>query len=245
MEYFARMALDHGMIGIAGTNALPTMAPLGGRDKIVGINPLGVAIPGGVEGDFVLDIAFGATAHGKIRVFAQKDQPIPLDWALDASGRPTSDAAAALEGLIQPIGAHKGVGLGMAVGMLSSLLSGAAYGTGSGNMVDGPRPGIDGHFVIAINISAFQDIDAVRARVDDILREMRTSARAAAADSTGRLYTPGEIEADFEAERQQSGIPLNDATLDDILAAADQLGANADVLRTLVEKRRAERSSPT
>ena len=71
MEYYARRAAAHNMVGICATNTLPTMAPLGGTDKLIGINPIGIALPGAQGGDFVLDIAFGATAHGKIRVFAQ------------------------------------------------------------------------------------------------------------------------------------------------------------------------------
>jgi LDH2 family malate/lactate/ureidoglycolate dehydrogenase len=234
MEFYARMALEKGMIGICGTNALPTMAPWGGREKIVGINPIAIAIPGGAEGDFVLDIAFGATAHGKIRVFAQKGEPIPIDWAFDINGKPTTNAVAALEGLIQPIGGHKGVGLGMAVGMISSLLSGAAYGTQSGNMVDGPKPGVDGHFAIAINVAAFQDLETVRGRVDGILGEARQSAPAG---ETNRLYVPGEIEADLEAHNRQSGIPLNDETLRDILKVANEVGADVTALIERVENR--------
>ena len=230
MELYARMALEAGMIGLAGTNALPTMAPWGGRDKIVGINPLGVAIPGGEMGDFVLDIAFGQTAHGKIRVFAQKGEPIPPDWAFDTQGNPTTDAVAALDGLIRPIGAHKGVGLGMAIGMISALLSGGAYGLETGNMVDGPKPGVDSHFVMAVNIAAFQDLDAVRSRVDGILREMRQSRPAAGTD---RLFTPGEIEAGLEVTYRRDGIPLNDATLADILKMADKVGADVSELTSI------------
>src|SRR5690349_23367173 len=100
MDFWAMMALPHDMIGLATTNALPTMAPWGGVDKIVGINPLAVAIPADREAPVVLDIAFGATAHGKIRVYHQKGHSIPEGWAFDAEGRPTTDAAAALEGLI-------------------------------------------------------------------------------------------------------------------------------------------------
>ena len=88
MDYWAAMALPHDMIGIATTNAIPTMAPWGGVDRIVGINPLAVAIPAGAEPPIVLDIAFGATAHGKIRVYHQKGHPIPPGWAFDAEGRP-------------------------------------------------------------------------------------------------------------------------------------------------------------
>jgi LDH2 family malate/lactate/ureidoglycolate dehydrogenase len=78
----------------------------------------------------VLDLAFGATAHGKIRVYHQKGSPIPEGWAFDPDGHSTTDAVAAMKGLIQPIGQHKGVGLGMAIGMLSSFLSGVASADG-------------------------------------------------------------------------------------------------------------------
>ena len=154
MDYFVRMAIAEDMIGIATTNALPTMAPWGGVEKIVGLNPIGIGIPGGSDGPIVLDVALGATAHGKIRVYHQKGNPIPEGWAFDTDGQPTTDAAAALDGLIQPIGAFKGLGLAVCMGILSSLLSGAGYGTESGNMVDGATPGADGQFYMAINVAA-------------------------------------------------------------------------------------------
>ena len=227
MDYYVRMALAHDMIGIAGTNALPTMAPWGGREKIVGINPLGIAIPGSDGRAFVLDFAFGATAHGKIRVYAQKGEPIPVGWAYDADGQPTTDAVAALDGLIQPIGAFKGIGLGMAVGMLSSLLSGAAYGTESGNMIDGPVAGVDGQFALAINVAGFTDITRFKTRVDKILSEVQQSARV---EGVERLYTPGEIEANFELAYRRDGIPLNKETLSGVLEAAKKLGADFEAL---------------
>ena len=238
MEFYARMALDKGMIGVCGTNALPTMAPWGGRDKIIGINPLGIAMPGDENGDFVLDIAFGATAHGKIRIYAQKGEAIPDGWAFDADGQPTRDAIKALDGLIQPIGGHKGVGLGMAIGMLSSLLSGAGYGTESGNMIDGAYAGMDGHFVMALNVEAFTDLSAFRKRVGMILKEVRDSGRSTGVD---RLFTPGEIEAGFEHDYRKDGIPLNDETLDDIVAAAGEVRADVRAFAGHVQTAHASR----
>ena len=137
MEYYVRMAIAADMIGIATTNALPTMAPWGGIDKLVGLNPIGIGIPAGEEAPLVLDFAFGATAHGRMQVYQQKGIPIPEGWAFDQEGRPTTDIEKALAGLVQPIGMYKGIGLAMAAGILSTLLSGAGYGTESGNMVDG------------------------------------------------------------------------------------------------------------
>jgi len=221
MDHWASMALPHNMIGIAATNALPTMAPWGGIDKIVGINPLAVAIPGGEAPSIVLDIAFGATAHGKIRVYDQKGHPIPEGWAFDEKGEPTTDAAAAMQGLIQPIGGHKGVGLGIVIGMLSTLLSGASYGTELGNMIDGPKAGSDGHFFAVIDIAAFQPVHDFKQRVDAISNQIQSSRRRAGVE---RLYPPGLLEAEFERRYAVEGIPLNDETIEGINASARRLG---------------------
>ena len=227
MEWYTLLAARENMIGVAGTNALPTMAPWGGLDKIVGINPLSVAIPAQDGDPLVLDFAFGATAHGKIRVYQQKGIRIPDGWAFDRNGQPTTDPDAALVGLIQPIGQHKGVGLGMVVGILSTLLSGAAYGTELGNMVDGPKAGQDGHFFMAINIVAFEQVERFRRRVDKIVREVHGSRRI---DSVDRLVVPGELEADFQRAYVNEGIPLAAATINGITDHAKLLGVDASML---------------
>jgi LDH2 family malate/lactate/ureidoglycolate dehydrogenase len=221
MDHWAALALPSGMIGLAATNALPTMAPWGGIDKIVGINPLAVAFPADKEAPVVLDIAFGATAHGKIRVYHQKGETIPEGWSFDKEGNPTTDTAKALEGLIQPIGGHKGVGLGIVMGMLSSLLSGAAYGTELGNMIDGPKAGKDGHFFMAINIAFFTPLDSFRQRVDTISRQIQSSQRRKGVE---KLYPPGLLEAEFEKRYATDGIPLNDETIAGIEQAARRFG---------------------
>jgi LDH2 family malate/lactate/ureidoglycolate dehydrogenase len=221
MDQWAAMALPHDMIGLATTNALPTMAPWGGIDKIVGINPLAIAAPGWEGPPFVLDIAFGATAHGKIRVYRQKGFPIPEGWAFDEEGNPTTNASRAMAGLIQPIGGHKGVGLGIMMGVLSSLLSGAAYGTELGDMVDGPRPGQDGHLFVAIHIAAFQPPELFRQRVDAIGQEIRAGRRRAGVD---RLLAPGELEHAVEQRYRREGIPLNAETLNGIRTAGRRVG---------------------
>jgi len=234
MDYFAMMALQHDMIGICATNAIPTMAPWGGRDQVVGINPIGIAIPGN-RGNFVLDFSFGATAHGKIRVYAQKKQPIPIDWAFDAEGRPTTDPVAAMLGLIQPIGKYKGIALGMAMGMLSTLLSGAAYGTELGNMVDGAKPGADGHFCMAINIATFQPVEKCRARVDKILAQIHNGNLAPGFD---QLYTPGQIGEELEVAYARDGIPLNDETLAGIVSTGRNVGADVSALAQIAGRRK-------
>jgi LDH2 family malate/lactate/ureidoglycolate dehydrogenase len=224
LDYWVIKAVDEGMIGIASTNALPTMAPWGGLDKIVGMNPISIGFPALEEPAVVLDIAFGATAHGKMRVYRQKGAPLPEGWAFDKDGRPTTDVEKALAGLIQPVGGHKGVGLAIMMGMLSTLLSGASYGTQLGNMEDGAQSGRDGQVFIAIEAAAFQPLDEIRRRVDAISREIRTSRRRAGVD---RLYPPGLLEAAFEKERAKTGIPLNDETIADLAKTAQGLGVSA------------------
>ena len=129
MAFYAMLALTDDMIGIATTHSLPSMAPWGGIEKIMGINPLAVAIPAGDEPPVVLDIAFSASSHGKIRVYHQKGLPIPGNWAFDNLGHPTTDTAVALEGILQPIGGYKGTGLALVMGVLSA----AAFGSGLWN----------------------------------------------------------------------------------------------------------------
>ena len=221
MAYYVKACSAEGLIGLAATNALPTMAPWGGLDKILGINPLGVAIPAGEEPDIVFDAAFSGSSHGKIRVYKQKGAAIPPTWAFDAEGKPTTDAAKAVEGLLQPIGGYKGVGLAMVFGLLSSMLSGAAYGTELGDMVSGPKTGVDGHFFLAIDVAAFQDLAEFRKRVDEAIRQLRASRRA---EGVERLYSPGELEAETAQCYRREGIPLNAETLEGIRQAAADTG---------------------
>ena len=213
MAYFARMALSRDMIGIATTNALPTMAPWGGAERVVGINPLAMAIPAGEACPMVFDAAFSGSAHGKIRVYHQKGLTLPDGWAMDRDGAPTTDPAKAMDGLLMPIGGFKGVGLALMMGVLSSMLSGASYGTELGNMEAGPKAGQDGHFVAAIRVGAFEDVDRFKARVDGMIREIHACRRAPDVD---RLYAPGEPEAERRAAYLKDGIPLNAVTLGDL-----------------------------
>src|SRR5262249_11497691 len=230
MFNYALKAAEAGMIGIATTNALPTMAPWGGIDKIVGINPLAIAIPAGKEHPIVLDAAFSYSSHGKIRVYLQQGEPIPLTWALDRDGQPTTDAAKALEGLLQPVGEYKGVALAMVMGILSSMLSGASYGTELGTMESGPAPGCDGHFLAAIRISGFEDPVRFGERVDCAIRQLTNSRPAAGIE---RLYAPGGLEAETEAYHRKFGIPLNDVTIGGLLAAARRCGLDRHDLELL------------
>jgi len=211
-------------IGVVTTNALPTMAPWGGAERLLGINPLGVGIPAGAELAIIYDAAFSASAHGKIRVFQQRGQPLPEGWALDTAGRPTTDAAAAIDGLSLPIGEFKGANLAFVMGILSSMLSGASYGSELGDMYRGPTPGQDGHFACAIRISAFEEPGRFKERIDAAIQELHAARLAPGFD---RVYAPGEKEFLTERSYRQSGIPLTRQTIGDVLSTAERLGVRA------------------
>ncbi len=221
MATYAMMALPHDMIGLATTNALPTMAPWGGAERVLGINPLGVAVPAWEERPIVYDAAFSATAHGKVRVYQQKGLSLPDGWALDKDGHPTVHPAEAH--LLLPIGDFKGTALAMVMGILSSMLSGAAYGTELGSIEDGPHAGKDGHFLAAIRISAFEDVARFKQRVDTAIRQLHDCRRAPGVE---RIYAPGELEFLTEERYLSEGIPLNDDTLAGIRSAATQLAVD-------------------
>lgn len=190
MAYYAAMAPPEDMVGLAATNALPTMAPWGGVDKILGINPLAVAIPAGREPPIIFDAAFSASSHGKIRVYHQKGVPLPPDWAFDAGGRPTTDPMVALAGLLRPVAGYKGTGLALVWGLLATLLSGAAYGTELGNMVDGPQAGRDGHVFLALRVAGFEEPAHFKARVDAAVRQIRASRRVPGVEGVYPPRTP-------------------------------------------------------
>jgi len=221
MAYFAKMALEEDAIGIATTNALPTMAPWGGAERILGINPLAVAIPAGEERPIVYDAAFSGSSHGKIRIHQQKGLELPEGWALDCEGRPTTDPRTAIDGLLMPIGEFKGTGLAMLMGILSSMLSGASYGTELGDMERGPHPGEDGHFLAAIQVSAFEDVDRFKERVDGAIRQIHACRPAAGND---RIWAPGELEWERREAYTREGVPLNVVTLRNLRDAVEGVG---------------------
>lgn len=224
LNYYTEMAIEHGMIGWATTNALPTMAPIGGAERILGIDPLAVSIPAKNEHPISYDAAFSGTAHGKIRVYAQKGLELEPDWALDSSGQPTTDAVAAIDGLLRPIGGHKGASLAMIMGVFSSMLSGAAYNTELGDMESGPTAGKDGHFFMALNVDFFVDYDEFIQRVDKAIQQIHDTKKAPGIE---RTWAPGEREFETRILNTKHGIPLSDETLTDLISAAKSAGVSS------------------
>ena len=225
MYWYVQKMLDEDTIGIASTNTLPTMAPWGGADRIVGMNPLALGLPAGRYRAFLVDAAFAASARGKIVVYGQKGAPLEEGWAYDQDGLPTTDPLAALDGLIQPVGGYKGINVAMALGMLSTLMSGAGYGTRLGDLDEGPVAARDGHFVMAMNVAALVELDVFKAEMDAVIAEAHQSRKAPGVE---RIYVAGEMEYETAERYARDAVPLNEQTLADLAATAAVLKTDAN-----------------
>ena len=204
-DAYAMYAPPRGMIGIVTTNAPPAMAPTGGLTPLFGTNPWAMAVPADHEQPIVMDFALTAVARGRIRKAHEMGESIPTTWALDKDGRPTADPEAALNGLLQPIGGHKGYAMALAVDVLAGLLTGASSTTDVQPPQDPTAPQDVGHLFIAIDVGRFSPLETFTSRVDALVRQVRGSARAEGVD---RLYVPGEIEHERQLEAVERGVPL-------------------------------------
>jgi L-2-hydroxycarboxylate dehydrogenase (NAD+) len=211
--YYAMMALEHDLIGIASTNTVRYGAPTFGRDMLLGTNPFAYAIPAANEPAFVLDFATTTVPRGKIEVYNRKEQPLKHGWAIDDKGFETTDPQTALKGALLPLGGfgtegggHKGYGLGLLVDILCGVLSGGAFGLELPLPSDGPKAGAISHWFGAFRIDGFRDVDAFRADMDRELRAYKDSQKAPGED---RIYVAGEIEYEKTLYNREHGVPVH------------------------------------
>jgi L-2-hydroxycarboxylate dehydrogenase (NAD+) len=240
--YYAMMALDHDMIGFSTTNADVLVVPTFSRDAMYGTNPLALAVPAGQERAFVLDMATSTVPRGKLEVYNRKAKELPLGWATDEQGIPTTDAARVLDnffkragGGLLPLGGageefsgYKGYGMGMLVEILSAVLPGAAYlNDVYPKGADGtPLPANLGHFFGAWRLDAFRPADEFKADMDDLIRRLKGGRLAAGAS---RIYVHGEKEFEQTDKRMEQGIPLEAKVVDGLKQIAAQTGVEYDL----------------
>ncbi len=209
---YVLMACREKLIGIAGTNAFPTMPPWGGLGNVVGNNPLAVGVPCEGQAPFVLDMAMSVSSRGRMRQMAAEGRQIPEGWAVDAQGRATTDPTAGLRGFVLPMGQHKGYGLAIALDILSGVLTGAGFATGVKSLVQQwEEPQHVGHFFIAIDPTRFLPWEEFSARMRACFAVVR-GARRINPDSP--ILIPGDAEDELEKERRIRGIPLDGKTLE-------------------------------
>jgi LDH2 family malate/lactate/ureidoglycolate dehydrogenase len=225
--YYAKMAAEAGMIGVTGTNARPSVAPTFGVEPMLGTNPLTVGFPTDEEFPFVLDCATSITQRGKIEVHSRTGKPVPDGLVVGGKGLTLTNpdeilakllsggaSLLPLGGISEETGGHKGYGYSTVVEVLSSALQGGAFL----RAVTGVNVG---HFFIAVDVSAFTELESFKTRAGDILRSLRGSRRIPGRD---RIYTAGEKERLVWLERRERGVPLNRSLQREILQMRDELG---------------------
>jgi L-2-hydroxycarboxylate dehydrogenase (NAD+) len=235
--YYAMLALDRDMIGIASTNSVRYGAPTFGRDIMLGTNPLAFAIPAKNEPAFVLDFATTTVPKGKLEVYNRKGKQLNPGWAIDANGHETLDPQVALKGALLPLGGygvdnggHKGYGLGLLVDILCGVLSGGAFGNDLPNPTDGPLPGKISHFFAAFKIDGFRDPEQFKADMDTELRAFKDSAKAPGHE---RIYVAGEIEHEKTLYNREHGVPVHVKVWDGLQKMAGELGIPFEFEKTV------------
>jgi LDH2 family malate/lactate/ureidoglycolate dehydrogenase len=202
--WWAQKIARAGMIGFASCNATALVAAWQGRDKIIGTNPICMAVPG--PDTFLLDMATTTVALNKIhKARLTGETSIPLGWALDSEGRPTTDPQTAIAGLPMPLGGYKGSGLAVMVEILCSVLSGGAMLTQMGQLWDSTEPMSASQYFLAVDVSRFLPLTEFAGRMQFIHQTVTGSRPAAGYDE---VLIAGEPEWRTQENRKRDGIPL-------------------------------------
>jgi L-2-hydroxycarboxylate dehydrogenase (NAD+) len=232
--YYVLKAIERDLIGWSMTNASKGVAPLWGGERMLGTNPIAIGFPAGAEPPMVLDMATCTVAYGKIEIAMREGKAIPLGWAIDRHGHPTTDPHAMHDGgALTPLGSdrehggHKGYGLALAVDVLTAVLSGANWGPfAPAFALTQAEPerhvgkGI-GHFFGAMRVDAFRDVAEFKASMDDLIRTLRATRPA---PGTSGPLIPGDPERFAQAQRDAQGVPLGRAVLEDLRDIARRTG---------------------
>ncbi|HEY7588184.1 MAG TPA: Ldh family oxidoreductase [Thermoplasmata archaeon] len=230
--YYSLMALEHELIGVSMTNAAPLVVPTFGSTSVLGTNPISLTAPADKERPFVLDMATSVVPRGKIEVYNRKGKPIPDGWAVDETGKGTTNPGAVLNALAKRLGGgllplggegeefsgHKGYGLALLVDVLSGVLSGAA--TGLHVYLDEKKPDV-GHFFMAIDPAAFRPIGEFKRDMDRLARELKESPKA---HGQPRIYVAGEKSYARMEKYRREGIPLGVKVVEDLKKISNDLG---------------------
>lgn len=232
--YHAMMALKYNMIGMAMTNASPLVAPTFSTERLLGTNPICVAIPAGEEPAFVADLATTTAANGKLEILQRKNEEAPQGWIQDKNGQTSTNPHELKSGgALLPLGgdrehgSHKGYALGSIVDIFSAVLSGANYGPWVPPFpayvpmpTEMPGKGI-GHFFGAMRVDAFRPADDFKQHMDKWIRRFRS---AKTVEGEEKVLIPGDPEREMEAIRIKEGIPVLAAVDEDLISVGRKLG---------------------
>lgn len=223
-SYFAERAARNGMIGFALANGPVAVAPIGGKEPMLGTNPLAIAIPAAGREPFVLDMATSVVARGKIALAAKEGREIPNNWGIDANGQPTTDPNAVK--CVLPFGGAKGYGISLLIEVLCSCLSGAQNGQTMGSFYDFSGKHQDsGFFVGALNVGGILPAETFENSTAELFDTMKNSPKAEGVDE---IYIPGELERRSYERAQNQGVKLSEAVCKELRELAEECGIAFD-----------------
>ena len=213
--WYALRAAASGLIGMSFTNASPLVAPTRSRRPLIGTNPIAIAAPAGHWGAFCLDMATSTVPLGRIEVAARRGETLMAGWAIDEEGRPAVTPEAALRGALQPLGGvevtagYKGYGLGLAVDLLTGVLSGSAFGPNVLGFFSTQGPADLGQAFIVLDPGAIDAPGAFSRRLEAYLDQLTQAP--VIPDAPGRVLVPGEPELHAEERAAERGIVVDRA----------------------------------
>jgi LDH2 family malate/lactate/ureidoglycolate dehydrogenase len=219
--YYASLAAAEGMVGIVFGNARPSMAPPGGRARLLGNNPLAIAVPTAGDGPVLLDTAFSNSFSLRLAWHLEAGGTVGDTWLLDEEGMPTTDPRAAGTGTFRAKGDHLGAGFALVVGLLAATLPGAAFGTDMEDPASGTlRRGVDGSLMVALSSDDFGSADDYRRRVSAVVDQL---VRSEPARGHQAVRLPGMDAGAVEQVRERDGIPVRSSTLERLEDLANRL----------------------
>ena len=222
--FWAKRISAHRRIAMVLCNASPLVPPWQGREGRIGTNPICMAVPGGEEPAWLLDMATTTVAANKIfKAFNNKQESIPAGWAMDKEGVPTTNTDEAYHGLLMPLGGYKGSGLGVMVEILCGVLSASAIGTEVSGVRFADKPSRAGQFYLAIDVARFMPLEEFGARMDKLIRMLKSSAPA---KGYGEVLVANDPERRIETERLQTGIPIDPGTWERLAQSAAALNVS-------------------
>ncbi len=221
LSHYCNRAAQENMILIAMTTAEPSMSPEGGCQAYFGTNPIAASFPTGKAFKFIrIDLSTSLVARGNIITAQREGRAIPLGWALDVEGNPTTDPDEALMGTVLTMAGHKGYALALFVELFSSVLSGAAIGSSIGSMYkDMDRKQDVGHFFCLMDIGAFMDVSEFKKRVDSMIDEIKACKKR---PKVQEILIPGERRFRTALENQKLGIPMGAQTFKELEALCEE-----------------------
>lgn len=222
---FPMMALKKDFIGYIVSNSAPMMAPWGGRERIVGNNPLSYAFPTDQYPPVVMDFSCSVVSSGKLILCRKKGEKIPLGWAIDKDGLPTTDPYEGYEGggSLTPIAEHKGYGMVLAHEILTAILTGGKWTRTIKSLYEEDETRIQGtcHSFMALDPDCFLGRQEFKKNIDRYIKSIKESAKAKGAQE---ILMPGEPEYRTETRFLKEGIPLAANTVKELTTLGESLG---------------------